>query len=51
MRDSLGVVIHFDQESEPAKEPSKKKKEKPPQMARVKVRIRNLTEKFYLSPQ
>ena len=46
MRDSLGVVIHFDQEPESVKESSKKKKEKTPQISRVKVSIRGSIVKF-----
>ena len=37
IRDSLGVSIHVEQEPESAKESSKKKKEKTPQMAGIKV--------------
>ena len=37
IRDSLGVTIHFDQEPESAKEPSKRKKEKTLHKSRVKV--------------
>jgi len=41
IRDSLGVVIHFDQESEWTRESSKKKREKIPQKSRVKVGARS----------
>lgn len=41
IRDSLGVVIHFDQESEWTRETSKKKREKVPQKSRVKVGARS----------
>ncbi|KAF9653203.1 SCP160 protein [Thelephora ganbajun] len=44
IRDSLGVVIHFDQEPESAKESSKKKKEKAPQKSRIIGRQENVGE-------
>lgn len=40
IRDSLGVAIYFDQETESFKESSKKKKEKASQKSRVKVGAR-----------